>query len=136
MAINATIKNNIGGFNTVQASDLLPSDVIQIVRPGDWNRKFLLGDLVSYIESRSFVIQDAGASINEDTDLYISASTQTLSMPLTNSLPLRVNVAAGEIVTLEDNGGNTFKTTGTNTRTVSPGTADMVLYGTVWIDDL
>ena len=94
--------------------------------------KALIVDLVEEIEL-TYEIQRTGSIIDEKTDLYISSSTQTLTMPATSVFPVSVKTLSGFTATLQDTNGNTFEGTGTSTQTViGPASNKWILDGTVW----
>ena len=94
--------------------------------------KALIVDLVEEIEL-TYEIQRTGSIIDEKTDLYISSSTQTLTMPATSVFPVSVKTLTGFTATLQDTNGNIFEGTGTSTQTViGPACNKWILDGSVW----
>lgn len=116
----------------IQLTDILPFGPSS----GTGSRGITFEDFGKALEKGNYIIQDAGNQINDETDLYVSSQTETLLMPATRIREFSVNAAVATVVTLQDNNGNTFKSTGTDTATVNPGTKRIAKYGSVWLDDL
>ena len=80
-------------------------------------------------DGADYKVQSSGLIIDTSTDLYLSSTTQTLTMPTVSLSPVTIKSVSG-IATL-DGGTNTFENGATVT---SPAASTLYLDGTVWRD--